>query len=62
MLVIHAGEYLWTPEGTHILDENGFAMRAEEETEVTFVDQETFDRVLAIVNFGIEETEEGGGE
>ena len=53
-IVIPIGGYLWTPEGTHIIGEDGFAMRAEEETTVTLIDEETFDRVTSIINFGAE--------
>ena len=35
-ILLKAGEYLWSSEGYHICNENGFAIRCDEDTEVTF--------------------------
>mgnify|MGYP003329526729 CR=1 FL=1 len=55
---ILAGEYLISEQGTHICDSNGFAMRAEEDTECEI--KERVDVVLEIIkndrlNHGLDE-------
>jgi hypothetical protein len=39
LIKILPGEYLFSPQGTHILDEQGFAVTATEETEVEIEDE-----------------------
>ncbi len=47
-LQLYKNEYLWSKEGIHVCGQHGFAMRAEEDMEVE-IDDEHYDRVLAIV-------------
>ena len=46
---LRTGENLWSTQGTHVCDENGIAVRCEEDTEISFDSQDTEDRVLEIV-------------
>lgn len=48
-ITLRAGECLWSAQGTHVCDENGFALRCEEDTEVVFDSQETENRAVAII-------------
>lgn len=47
-ILIKKGEYLFDENGHHVLDEKGFAIKAEEDTECS-VDDEISDKVLEIV-------------
>lgn len=47
-ILIKAGEYLWSPEGTRIIDENGFAVRATEDT-VCEVPDEKYEFIMSVV-------------
>jgi hypothetical protein len=40
LIKILPGEYLFSSQGTHILDEQGFAVTAAEETEVEIEDEQ----------------------
>jgi hypothetical protein len=45
---IKQGEHLWSENGTHIIDDEGFAAIATEDTEVDIL-PEHYDRVSAII-------------
>lgn len=47
-ILIKQGEYLWNENGTHILDEKGFAITTLEDVEVDIA-PEHYNRVLEIV-------------
>jgi len=47
-ILIKQGEYLWSENGTHIIDDKGLAVIATEDTEVDIL-PEHYDRVLAII-------------
>lgn len=47
-ILIKAGEYLWSPQGTRIIDENGFAVKAPEDT-ICEVPDERYDFILSVV-------------
>lgn len=46
-LLIKTGEYLWNPDGTHLMNTQGIAVKATEDTTVTFNNQEAYDRAVA---------------
>lgn len=41
-------EYLWSKEGTHVCDDQGFAIKAESDCEIE-IEDEHHDRVLKII-------------
>lgn len=47
-ILIKAGEPLWTPQGTHLLDENGIAVLAEEDT-ICEIDDSKAEMVIQII-------------
>lgn len=47
-VTIEIGEILWNVNGTHLLDANGIAVRATEQTVVTFSSQEAYDNAVAM--------------
>ena len=49
-LQIKVGEYLWSQEGTHILDSKGFAIRATEDTEIE-MEESVYERILPFISF-----------
>lgn len=49
-LFLKKGEYKWSPEGTHICDERGFAVVCEEDCEVEIPNQEKFSHAQKVVS------------
>ena len=49
-LQIKVGEYLWSQEGTHILDSKGFATRATEDTEIE-MEESVYERIHTFITF-----------
>jgi hypothetical protein len=46
-LTIEIDEILWNTDGTHLLDANGIAVRATEQTVITFATQGAYDNAVA---------------
>lgn len=49
-VLLRAGEYLWASAGHHVCDADGFAVKLEEDTEVTFDTQNIEDVALAVIH------------
>lgn len=47
-IMLQKGDYLWSIDGTHICDETGLALKAENVTEVEIEDRH-LDRVVPII-------------
>lgn len=47
--ILKAGELLWSPEGTHVWDEKGIALRCEQDTEVVFITPEIEEESLKFI-------------
>lgn len=47
-VLVKKGEPLWSEQGTHILDENGFAILAQEDTECNVPDDK-FELIFAVI-------------
>lgn len=47
-IILRAGERLWSFEGTHVWDEKGFAILAQEDTEIV-VDDSVANEVLGFI-------------
>ena len=48
-ITLKTDEYLWSPQGHHVCDEHGFAVRCSEATEVVFDSQEVEDSAKAVI-------------
>lgn len=48
--ILKAGELLWSPEGTHVWDEKGFAITCTEDTEVVFTTPEIEAQSLGFIS------------
>lgn len=48
-MILRTGEYLWSPAGHHVCDDNGFATRCSEDTEITFDSQEIEDSAMVVI-------------
>jgi len=51
LITIQLGETLWTPEGYHLLNDQGIAVTATEVTEVDIAD-DRYDAVIEIIKEG----------
>ena len=51
LITLHPGETLWTPEGYHLLNDQGIAVTATEVTEVDIAD-DRYDAVIEIIKEG----------
>lgn len=49
-IALKAGEYLWSGQGKHICDDNGFALKCLEDTVVEFDSEEIEASILSIVH------------
>lgn len=50
-ILVKAGEPIWTEQGTHLLDENGFAVIAQEDT-ICYVPDEKLELISSIIESG----------
>ena len=48
-VLLRTGECLWASAGHHECDDKGFAIRCEQDTEITFESQDTEDMVLVLI-------------
>ena len=51
LITIQLGETLWTPEGYHLLNDQGIAVTASEVTEIDIAD-DRYDAVIEIIKEG----------
>lgn len=49
-LLLRKGEHKWSSEGSHVLNENGFAIVLEQDLEIEFHDEKIFEYVTRIVS------------
>ena len=47
-ILLRAGEYMWSPQGTHVCDDQGFALVLSEDTEVA-IDDDYAESALAVI-------------
>lgn len=48
-ILLRKGEHLWTPNGTHVWCEKGFAQHCQEDVEVEFVSQAVADEAVFFI-------------
>lgn len=47
-ILLRAGEYLWSAQGTHVCDDKGFAIVLSEDTEI-LIDDDDAEAALAVI-------------